>query len=153
MTKFKLKKIDYFGETAYLYRDFIIMNEYQFLNTPEKFLDGNRLKPETRQLFVQLAIDYMAGLNEYFGSQRDRYRSLADRYKMRDINTLIHDPLKGLPLTDQQRMDFQLNEEGYMKKYNLPTFTGKRYTGGTDEQVENDLAEILAGEQFNTKPK
>ncbi len=125
----------------------------QFLNTPEKFLDGNRLKPETRQLFVQLAIDYMAGLNEYFGSQRDRYRSLADRYKMRDINTLIHDPLKGLPLTDQQRMDFQLNEEGYMKKYNLPTFTGKRYTGGTDEQVENDLAEILAGEQFNTKPK
>ena len=33
MTKFKLKKIDYFGETAYLYRDFFIQ-DVRFYDSP-----------------------------------------------------------------------------------------------------------------------
>jgi hypothetical protein len=112
----------------------------QIMNAPEKWLDGHRLRPETRQKFVKLAINYMAGLNEYFGTQRDRYRKLAGQYKMRNIDTLIHDPLKGLPLTDRQRMEFKLDPGKF-------GFTGKRYTEITPEQTAKDLEEILAEER------
>ena len=119
----------------------------KFINTPEKFMAGNRLLPETRQMFVKLARDYMAGLNTYFGKQRDRYRDLAGVYKMRNVDKLIHDPLKGLPLTEEQEMEFQMNQEGFMKKHGSPTFTGSRKTITSEEDAARELEEILAAER------
>jgi len=133
--------------------EFAITEEAQgawnkFIQMPEKFMEGNRLRPASRQLFVDLAINYMAGLNTYFGKQRDRYRQLGKIYNMKNVNTLIHDPLHGLPLTENQRMEFKLSPEGYMKELKgTSTFSGVRVTTATEEEIAEQLAQMLAEER------
>jgi hypothetical protein len=67
---------------------------------------------------------------------------------MKNVNTLIHDPLHGLPLTENQRMEFKMSPEGYMKELKgTSTFSGVRVTTATEEETAAQLEEMLAAER------
>ena len=77
MVNFKSKKIDFWGKDAYLYRDFIIMNEYQFLNTPAvwvvKFSNGKQVHERgngTKSEMIRWVDDYYQEMDQFVNSQQ-----------------------------------------------------------------------------------
>ena len=76
MTKFKTQKIDFWGKDAYSYRDFIIMNEYQFLNTPAswvvKFPNGKQVHENgngTKREMMKWVDGYYTEMNDFVNSE------------------------------------------------------------------------------------
>jgi len=69
MTKFKSKKIDFFGKVAYLYRDFLIMNQHQFYNMHSwrvKFPNGKEVhSPKNKRDGMKWVDEYYQEMNEY----------------------------------------------------------------------------------------
>ena len=72
MNKFKTKKINYFGKNAYLYRGFIIVNDYQFYqnmqiwriyqhNDAKKYISSERNKREC----MEWVDEYYEEMNDY----------------------------------------------------------------------------------------
>ena len=77
ITKFKTKKIDFGTYQAYSYRDFIIMNDVQFYNTPavwvvkmqnnkEVYSNGNSTKREC----MEWIDGYYQDMNDFLNSSQ-----------------------------------------------------------------------------------
>lgn len=125
-------------------------------NMPKQFMEGDRLKDSARQQFIALARDYMAGLSGYFQNQKNRYRSIAERYGFKDVNTVINDPLQGLPLTAGQVMKFEstwvMNPDGERDANGhiimMERVSGKRVT---ISEIQDVLENTSTGDDDNTR--
>ena len=77
MTKFKSQKINFGAKQAYSYRDFVIINNVQFLNTPAvwvvKFLNGKTVHQNgngTKREMMEWVDEYYQEMNDFVNSQQ-----------------------------------------------------------------------------------
>lgn len=73
MTKFKSKKIDFFGKVAYLYRDFLIMNDFQFYSNMQiwrvKFPNGKEVySPKNKREGMEWVDEYYQEMDDFTNS-------------------------------------------------------------------------------------
>ena len=73
MNKFKSKKIDFRGKNAYLYRDFIIINDMQFFENQQawyvKYTNGKTIhSPKNKREGMEWVDKYYEEMNNYNNS-------------------------------------------------------------------------------------
>ena len=68
------KKVDYFGKVAYLYRDFLIMNQHQFYNMQSwrvKFPNGKEVySSKNKREGIEWVDDYYQEMDKFVNSQQ-----------------------------------------------------------------------------------
>ena len=77
MSNFKSKKIDFKGKNAYLYRDFIIFNDFQFFANMQRwvvnFANGKTVYQNgngTKREMMEWVDEYYQEMNDFVNSQQ-----------------------------------------------------------------------------------
>jgi len=77
MSNFKSKKIDFKGKNAYLYRDFIILNDFQFFANMQRwvvnFANGKTVYQNgngTKREMMEWVDEYYQEMNDFVNSQQ-----------------------------------------------------------------------------------